>query len=85
MTILEWMTKWEPVWLFLVLFPEAIAGFYAAFWIKREYDYDEQKDLAKKSRRTRTTKKTTTQPGGGSIIEESTETVEPTEPQGEKK
>lgn len=44
-------------------------------WAKREFEYDEQKDL-KKQKRTKTTKKTTTQPGGGSIIEEATEVVE---------
>jgi len=74
--ILEFMTKWEPIWLFLVLFPELLAGLYSAYILKREFDYDEQKDLEKKQRRTKTTKKTTTNPGGASVIEESTETVE---------
>ena len=75
--LLEWMTKWEPIWLFLVLFPEAVAGLYAAFWIKREYDYDAQKDLEKKQRKTRTTKKVTTNPSGASTTEETTEVSEP--------
>ena len=79
MTILEFMTKWEPVWLFLVLFPELLAGLYSAWILKREYDYDEAKDIEKKQKRTRTTKKTTTQPGGASVTEETTETVSPIE------
>lgn len=77
MTILEFMAKYEPIWLFLVLFPELLAGLYSAWILKREFDYDEQKDIEKKQRRTKTTKKTTVQPGGGSVIEESTETSEP--------
>ena len=77
MTFLDWMNKWEPVWLFLVLFPELLAGLYSAWILKREFDYDENKDLEKKQKRTRTTKKTTTEPSGASITEESTETSEP--------
>jgi hypothetical protein len=84
MTILEFMNKWEGVWLFLILFPEMIAGIYSAWILKREFDYDEKKDLDKKQKRTKTTKKTTTQPGGASVTEESTETVESTGQKDEK-
>ncbi len=44
----------------------------------KEYNYDYQKDVEKKQKRTKTTKKTTTQPGGPSTVEETTETVEST-------
>jgi hypothetical protein len=87
-----YLEHWEPTWLFWLIFGEfavAIAGLVVAIaalrygrlsyeWIKKEYEYDEAKDLEKKQRRTRTSKKTTTQPGGISVVEESTETVEPT-------
>jgi hypothetical protein len=77
MTVLEWMGRTEPIWLFLILFPEMIAGIYSAWILKREFDYDEQKDLEKRQKRTRTTKKTTTQPNGGLTTEETTEVSEP--------
>ncbi len=77
MTVLEWMNKWESIWLFLVLMPEMLIGFYSAYWIKREFDYDAQKDIEKKQRKTRTTKKTTSTKDGGSVVEESTEISEP--------
>lgn len=75
----EFMSKYEPIWLFLILLPDMIAGLYSAWILKREFDYDEQKDLEKKQRRTKTTKKTTTQPGGASVVEETSETVTPME------
>lgn len=76
--MLEWITKYEPIWLFA--FAIISLGFEAAttFILKKEYEYDEAKDLAKKQKRTRITKKTTTQPSGVSVIEESTETLEST-------
>jgi hypothetical protein len=77
MTVLEWFAKYEPVWLFLVLFPELLAALYSAWILKREFDYDANKDLEKKQKKTRTTKKTVTQPGGTSTTEETTETSEP--------
>lgn len=72
--ILEWMAKWEPVWLAAILLAEWVTGMYQR---NREYRYDENKDLEKKQRKTKTTKKTTTQPGGTSTTEETTETTEP--------
>lgn len=77
--ILEWMGKWEPVWLFIVLFPEAVAGIYSAWILTKEYKYDEQKDIEKKQKRTRTTKKTTTKPTGESVVEETSEITTPVE------
>ena len=71
-----WMGKWEPIWLFVVLFPEMVAGLYSAWILTKEYKYDENKDLQKKQKRTKTTKKTTTNTGG-TVIEESVETSEP--------
>jgi hypothetical protein len=76
MQILEWMGKYEPIWLFLILFPEMVAGIYSAVILKKEFDYDEQKDLEKKQKRTKTTKRTSTK-GGETIIEESSEVSEP--------
>lgn len=77
MDIRTWFEHWEPIWLFAILFIETAIGFLQLSWIKREYFYDEQKDIEKKQRRTKTTKKTTTQPGGASVVEESVETSEP--------
>jgi hypothetical protein len=77
--------KWEPIWLFLILFFESLAGFYTAWMVKREYDYDEQKDLEKKQKKTRTTKKTTTTAAGQVTVDESTEVIEPIETKGEQK
>ena len=69
----EWLSRWEPIWLFLILAIEMVAGLYTAYMVKKEYDYDRDKDIAKR-KRTRT-KKTTTNPGGASIVEE-TEIIE---------
>ena len=77
--LLDWLSKTEPLWLFLILMIEMVAGVYSAFILKREFDYDANKDLEKKQRKTKTTKKTTTQPSGLSTTEETTETSEPVE------
>ena len=76
MTILETASKYEPIWLFLILFPEMIAGIYSAWILKREFDYDAKRDAEKKQKRTKTTKKTSTK-DGATIIEESSEISEP--------
>lgn len=75
---LEWMAKWEPVWLFSILAVETYVGYRTLVWVKKEFVYDEQKDLEKKQKRTKTTKKTTTQPSGMSTVEETSEVIEPT-------
>lgn len=86
----NYLGTWEPTWLFGVLFFEAAVAFLALGvsiwaliigreslkWIVKEFVYDEEKDLARKQRKTKTTKKTTTQPGGASIVEEATEISE---------
>lgn len=72
----SFLGKWEPFWLFLILFVEMIAGMYTAYVVTIEYRYDEAKDIEKKQRRTRTTKKTTRNPGGVETTEESSEVLE---------
>jgi archaellum component FlaF (FlaF/FlaG flagellin family) len=72
----EWMTTYEPEWLFTILFIETLAGFCTLYILIKEYNYDANKDLEKKQKRTRTTKKTTTQPTG-TTVEETTEISEP--------
>ena len=87
----DWLKLNEHIWLFWQLNIEIFLGATSAIlclfmlgherasaeWLKREYEYDEQKDIEKKQRKTKTTKKTTTQPGGASITEEQTEVTEP--------
>ena len=71
----SFLSKWEPIWLFLVL---AAGLFYereTRNWTIKEFYYDKDKDDKKK--KTRTTKKTTTQPSGVSTTEETTEVTEP--------
>lgn len=75
--MLEFLSKWEPIWLFLILAVEMLVAFAQLYWIIKEYNYDENKDIEKKQKRTKTTKKTTTQPSGASVVEEQTETTEP--------
>ena len=75
--ILEWMTRWEPIWLAIILLVETLAGFCTLFILIKEYNYDFQKDVEKKQKKTRTTKKTVTQPTGATTTEETTETSEP--------
>lgn len=72
----EFLTKWEGLWLFLVLVGELAVGSLTLYWVKREYDYDYNKDVEKKQRRTKTTKKTTKGVSGEQITEETTEIVE---------
>jgi hypothetical protein len=83
----NFFTKYEGLWLFIILLIGLVYENRTYYWVKREYIYDERKDIEKKQRKTKTMKKTTTQPGGASIIEESTETVEgvPEHKEGESK
>lgn len=69
------LTKWEGLWLFIVLLAGLLIEAHSNYMLRKEYEYDEQKDLAKK-RRTKTTKKTTVSPSGDTVIEEQTESVE---------
>lgn len=77
MNILEAFTVYEPIWLFIILVAGLAVELHSNYMLRKEYEYDEQKDLEKKQRRTKTTKKTTTQPSGASVVEESTEISEP--------
>lgn len=82
MSLLEWMTKWESLWLFTILFVETSVGI-ATLWILiKEYKYDENKDLEKKQRRTKTTKRVTSNPSGVTVTEESSEISEPVKEEG---
>lgn len=75
--MLELLEKYEPLWLLIILLAGLAIEFHSNYMLRKEYEYDEQKDIEKKQRKTRTTKKTTTQPGGASVVEESTEVSEP--------
>lgn len=77
--ILEWFSKWEPIWLFLILLTETWVGILSLIWLRREYFYDKEKDDSRKQRKTKTTKKTTKGASGESIVEESVEVTEPTQ------
>jgi hypothetical protein len=72
----NFLNHYEPIWLFSLIFGEGILGYITLTWVKKEYFYDEGKDLARKQKKTKTTKKTTTQPSGISVTEESTEISE---------
>lgn len=75
----EW-SAWVAEWLIVILILRSI--WYEKETLRmiiKEYEYDEQKDIEKKHRRTKTTKKTTQKPGGESVVEESTEISEPME------
>jgi hypothetical protein len=75
----ELMGKWEPIWLFIILFTETLAGYATLYILIKEYNYDFQKDVEKKQRRTKTSKKTTTSATGQSTVEETSEVIEPIE------
>jgi len=73
----NFMGKWEPIWLFLIL---AAGLFYereTRNWTIKEFFYDKDKDDLKKQKKTKTTRKITTQPGGSSVTEEQVEISEP--------
>lgn len=74
---MSWLTESREWLMFL-------AEWIIVYILILEYQYDFNKDLEKKQRRTRTTKKTTQRPGGETIIEESTETTAPVEAQKEE-
>ena len=78
-SINEWMGKWEPIWLFIVLVVGVMYERYTAKMAKLEYDYDKEKDDAKKQRKTRTTKKTSESKDGTKTVEETTEVTEPSQ------
>lgn len=71
---MEWIKTYESEWLFIVLVTELLVSSFTAYWVWKEYRYDEAKDLRRK---TRTTKKTTKTPDGNITEEESCEVEEP--------
>lgn len=66
---MNWIKEYEHLWLFVVLTLELAVSVYSAYMLRKEYDYDKQKD-DKRARR-KTTRKTTTG-SDGSFIEEQT-------------
>jgi hypothetical protein len=72
----EFLTKWEGLWLFVVLISGLCVELHSNYVLRKEYEYDEAKDLAKK-KRTRTSKKTVTNKDGSTTVEESSEAIEP--------
>lgn len=73
----DWLLKWEPIWLFYILFIEMLVGSATLVILIKEYKYDEAKDLEKKQKKTKTSKKVTESKTGDKITEEVTETSEP--------
>lgn len=67
--VMDWIKTYESEWLFVILLTELIVSSFTAYWVWREYRYDESKDLRRKKR---TTKKTTTSANGEQITEEET-------------
>ncbi len=73
----KFLGDWQYIWFFLILACGLAVELHSNYVLRKEYEYDEQKDLAKKQKRTRTTKKTTTDKAGLITTEETNETVEP--------
>lgn len=74
--IKDFIYNHEPLWLFIILVAGLLIELHSNYMLRKEYDYDKEKD-EKKQRRTKTTKKTTSKAGGESIVEESVEVSEP--------
>lgn len=72
----KFLGDWQYIWFFVILSLGLLVEIHSNYMLRKEYEYDENKDLEKKQRRTKTTKKTTNK-NGESIVEESTETSEP--------
>lgn len=72
----KFLGDWQYIWFFAILAMGLAVEIHSNYMLRKEYEYDENKDLEKKQRRTKTTKKTTNK-NGESIVEESTETSEP--------
>ena len=47
----EWLLRWEPLWLFLVLAAEGLIGLYSGVILTIEYFYDAQVEEKKHKRR----------------------------------
>lgn len=84
MELNKWLGDWQYIWFFVILAMGLAVELHSNYVLRKEYEYDEQKDLEKKQRRTKTTKKTTSKPGGETVTEEQTETSEPMEDKHER-
>ena len=83
-TVNTFLEHWYPFYWSIIFLIEMGVAIATLYWVKREFDYDRNKDLEKKQRRTKTTKKVTTEPGGVSTTEETTEVTEPTNEENKK-
>lgn len=72
-TINAWLEHWYPLCWTIVFIIEMNVGIAVLTMAIKEYRYDEQKDLRKK---TRTTKKVTESKDGAKVTEETTEVSE---------
>lgn len=73
--IKEFIYHHEPLWLFIILLAGLCIELHSNYMLRKEYDYDKEKD-EKRSRRTKTTKKATIMPDGTTVTEENSESVE---------
>ncbi len=73
----KFLGDWQYIWFFVILALGLAVEFHSNYMLRKEYQYDEQKDLEKKQKRTRTTRKTTKGAGGESVTEEQIEVTEP--------
>lgn len=71
----EFLNKWEGLWLFIVLIAGLMIEFHSNYMLRKEYEYDEQKDILRKQKRVRVTKKLTTAKDGSTIQETTEETT----------
>lgn len=56
--MLDWLTRWEPLWLFIILMGELIVGLYSAWILTVEFYYDKEfNEAMKDARRERRRKK----------------------------
>lgn len=81
----KFLGDWQYIWFFVILTAGLLVEIHSNYVLRKEYEYDERKDLEKKQKRTRTTRKTTSKPGGETITEEQTETSEPIEDKNEQR
>jgi hypothetical protein len=71
----KFLGDWQYIWFFVILLAGLLVEFHSNFMLRKEFDYDKEKDDRRK--RTKTTKKTTKGKEGGETTEETTEISEP--------
>lgn len=71
----EILTKWEGLWLFIVLVAGLAVEFHSNYMLRKEYEYDEQKDILRKQKRVRVTRKLTKAKDGSTVEEHTEETT----------